>query len=39
MQEKNPGDLALPREEMPKVRATQVPLVKKLLNNGSIDII
>ena len=39
MQEKNPGELALPREEMPKVRATQVPLVKKLLNNGSIDII
>ena len=39
MKSKNPGDSALPREEMPKVKAVQVDLVSKLLKKGAIDII
>jgi len=39
MRSKNPGESALPREEMPKVKAVQVDLVSKLLKKGAIDII
>lgn len=39
MKSKNPGPEALPREQMPKVKAVQVDLVSKLLKKGAIDII
>jgi hypothetical protein len=38
LKSKDPGSEALPREDMPKVKAAQVDMVSKLLKNGAIDI-